>query len=114
MEKNNSLIEAIKGAFRFIVNIVRKVIQGIFQFARQVVDWFRSLTLDREKHTPFIADAEKFKEMLKTAPVKEVGIFEGVYDEEADEIVANRYLEADELDQKTKEVLGNEPLVVLC
>lgn len=109
----SSLIEAIKGAFRFLVNIVRKVIQGIFQFAKQVVGWFRSLTLDREKHTPFIADAQEFKEMLKTAPKKDVGIFEGVYDEEADEIVANRYIEADKLDQKTKEVLGNEPLVVL-
>lgn len=51
--------------------------------------------------------------MLKTAPRKDVGIFEGVYNEEADEITVSRYLEADEVDQKTKEVLGNEPLVVL-
>ena len=42
-----------------------------------------------------------------------MGIFEGVYDEEADEITANRYLDADEVDQKTKDVLGNESLVVL-
>lgn len=51
--------------------------------------------------------------MLKTAPEKKVGIFEGVYNEEKDEITAHRYLDADELDQKTKDVLENEPLVVL-
>lgn len=47
--------------------------------------------------------------MLKTAPQKKIGLFEGVYDEEKDEIVANMYLDADELDKKTKEVLGNDP-----
>lgn len=109
----NSLVAAIKAAFRWLTNIVRKVIRGILKFATEVVNWFKSLSLDKDKHTPFIADAEQFKDMLKTAPKKDVGIFEGVYDEEADEIVANRYLEADEVDQKTKEVLGNEPLVVL-
>ena len=51
--------------------------------------------------------------MLKTAPKKNVGIFEGVYNEETDEITANRYLDADRLDAKTKEVLEREPLVVL-
>ena len=61
----------------------------------------------------FIADESEFKEMLKTAPKKNVGIFEGVYNEETDEITANRYLDADRLDAKTKEVLEREPLVVL-
>lgn len=109
----NSIVELIKAAFRFIANIVRKVIRGILNFAREVVGWFRSLTLDKDKDTPFIANAEQFKEMLKTAPTKKVGIFEGVYNEESDEITYNRYLDADEIDNKTKEVLGNEPLVVL-
>lgn len=109
----NSLVAAIKAAFRWLKNIVRKVIHGILNFATEVVNWFKSLFLDKNKHTPFIADAEQFKDMLKTAPTRNVGIFEGVYDEEADEIIANRYLEADKVDQKTKEVLGNESLVVL-
>lgn len=51
--------------------------------------------------------------MLKTAPKKDVGIFEGVYNEEEDEIVSHRYLDADSLDARTKEILGKEPLVVL-
>lgn len=109
----SGIVELIKAACRFIANIVRKVIRGILNFAREVVGWFRSLTLDKEKDTPFIADATKFKEMLKTAPTKNVGIFEGVYNEDTDEITNNRYLEADEVDDRTKNVLGNEELVVL-
>ena len=109
----SSLVAAIKAAFRWLTNIVRKVIHGILSFAREVVNWFKSLSLDPQKDSPFIADAEQFKDMLKTAPRKDVGIFEGVYNEEADEITVSRYLEANEVDQKTKEVLGNEPLVVL-
>lgn len=108
-----SIIDAIKAAFRYIVNFVRKVIHGILNFAREVVDWFRTLRLDPQEDTPFIADASKFKEMLKTAPKKDVGIFEGVYNEEEDEIVSCRYLDADDLDQKTKDTLGDESLVVL-
>lgn len=109
----DSIIAAIKAAFRYIVNLVRKVIDGILNFATQVVGWLKSLFLNPQKDTPFIADANEFKDMLKTAPRKNVGIFTGVYNEETDEITANRYLEADEVDEKTKEVLGKEPLVVL-
>lgn len=108
-----SIINAIKAAFRYIVNLVRKVIHGVLDFFREVVVWFKSLNLNPQEDTPFIADASEFKEMLKTAPKKNVGIFEGVYNEETDEITANRYLDADSLDAKTKEVLERDPLVVL-
>ena len=108
-----SIIDAIKAAFRYVVNLVRKVVHGILNFVKEVVDWFKSLSLNPQVDTPFIADAKEFKEMLKTAPKKKVGIFEGVYNEETDEIISNRYLDADEVDQKTKDVLAGESLVVL-
>ena len=78
-----SIINAIKAAFRFIVNLVRKVIHGVLDFFREVVAWFKSLFLNPQEDTPFIADASEFKEMLKTAPKKNVGIFEGVYGSES-------------------------------
>lgn len=110
----SSVIEAIKGAFRFIRNLVKYIIRGILNFATHVVGWFRKIyNLDQEVDTPFIADAEQFKDMLKTAPTKNVGIFQGVYNEEEDEITHHQYLEADAVDAKTREVLGNEDLVVL-
>lgn len=108
------IIDAIKACFRFIRNLVRYVVQGVLNFVRDIVGWFRKIyDLDQEKDTPFIADASQFKDMLKTAPVKKVGIFEGVYDEEQDEIREHRYVDADSVDSKTRSVLGNDSLVVL-
>lgn len=107
------IINAIKAAFAFIRKVIRVIVSGILNFAAHIVGWFKSLNLEKEKDIPFIADPEKFKEILKTAPVKNVGIFEGVYDEQNDEIVSNRLIDADELDDKTLQVLGDDSLVVL-
>lgn len=109
----DSLINAIKGAFRYIVNLVRRVINGVLNFVKVVVNWFRRLNLDPRKDTPFVADAKEFKDLLKTAPKKDVGIFEGVYNEDKDEITAHQYVDADSVDQQTKDVMGNDSLVVL-
>ena len=70
---NYNIIEAIKGAFRYLVNLVRRVIDGVLNFVKEVVNWFRRLNLNPQKDTPFVADAKKFKELLKTAPRKKVG-----------------------------------------
>lgn len=108
------IIDAIKAAFRFIRNLVRYVVRGVLNFVSHIVNWFKKIYyLDEERHVPFIADAEQFKEMLHAAPTKKVGIFEGVYDEVTEEIVEHRMLDADEVDAKTKQTLGNETLVVL-
>lgn len=40
-----SIINAIKAAFRYIVNLVRKVIHGVLDFFKEVVTWFKSLSL---------------------------------------------------------------------
>lgn len=89
-----------------------KIIEGSVNFM-EVVNYFKSLKLDKEKHIPFLAKAEVFKEILKFEPKKQVALFIGVFDEEATEIIHSQIIEADELDAKTREVLGNEDLVVL-
>lgn len=109
-----NIVDLIKGAIRWIKNLVKRIINGIFSFAQHCVQWFKKQRLDKNKHVPFVADASKFKDMLKTAPVKNVGIFQGVFDEETDEIISNQFIEADALDAKTRSVLGNEELVVLA
>lgn len=107
--------QGLKEFFTACVNLVTKIIKGIFEFSKEILGYFQALVLDRRKHTPFIADANdpRFKEMLRNAPVKNVGIFEGVYNEETEQIENTRMVEADELDKKTKDILGKEPLVVL-
>lgn len=95
------------------INFIIDVIDGIFNFFDNVVGWFREQFLVPERHTPFIGNEEAIKGMLKTAPKKDVGIFRGVYDNQTDEITELEVVEADSLDAKTIEVLGNDPLVVL-
>ena len=107
------LIDLIKGAINFIKNLVKKIITGIFKFIAHCVNWFKSLSLDKNKDVPFIANPEQFKEMLRNAPVKKVGIFEGVFDEELNEITYNQNVEADALDEQTLKTLGQEAIVVL-
>lgn len=106
-----------------VVDFICVVINGILNFFKEVRDWFRKKHLKRGTHTPFLGDKRKLKEMLDNAPERHVGgifdnenkegIIEGVYDQELDEVTDIRVVEADELDAQTKEVLGNDALVVL-
>lgn len=105
----DGICDFIEGVVDFFID----VIDGILNFFDNVVSWFKNKFLNPQRHTPFIGDENKIKQMLKTAPKKNVGIFEGVYDNQTDEIIDLKVVEADQLDSKTKEVLGNEPLVIL-
>lgn len=91
----------------------RKTIEGTLNFA-DVVGWFKQIEgLDQQKDVPFIADAARFEDALKIGPIKNRALFMGVYDEKKDEITHNLCIECNDFDAKTKEVLGDEALVVL-
>lgn len=119
----SDLKSAIISALRWIKEFFRKVINGILDFARDLVAWYHRRVLKKGKDIPFLLKGDSFKELIKNAPVKDVGIFSkeqknvsvmsGIYNEEIDEITDNQIIEADSLDAKTREVLGNEELVVL-
>ena len=109
------IISWIKNAISRLVDFVIKFIDGILDFAKHVVSYFKNLNLDKDKQTPFIANANtsEFKQMLNRAPRKNVGIFQGVYNEETDEIEHAEYIDADNIDSKTRNTLGGESLAVL-
>ena len=95
-----------------IKQVDRRKVNGILVF-EDIVGWFKTIdNLDKEVDTPFIADANKFKDVLGPSSSK-IPIVIGVYNEKEDEITHHLLLEADEIDDKTREVLGSEPLVVL-
>ncbi|MBR6962557.1 MAG: hypothetical protein IKH86_02900 [Prevotella sp.] len=108
---------ALQKLFDKIKQIVVTIIKGVLQFLRDVVNWFKKLRLNPEEQTPFIVESERLREMIHNAPVVDVGIFEGVYNEETDEIEHYREISAESLDQKTRSVLANandeNPIVVL-
>lgn len=96
-----------------IKDLNRKEISGTLNF-NDVVSWFKNIPdLNQNVDIPFIAKAEDFKEMLGTLPSKPFGVFIGVYNEASESITHHLYIDADELDEQTKEVMGKESLVVL-
>ena len=110
----SSIWNFLKKAAAAFWNAVKRLWRAVVNFIANVVGYFKSLVLDRKKHKPFVADMSRMKAEIRNAPVKDCGIFEGVYNEETDELEHCQIIEAERLDDKTKEVLGNDPLVVLC
>lgn len=116
------IIDLIKQAFAWLKNIAQYIIRGILSFARHIVDRFKSLNLNPQKDIPFVLNGNKqeFKKMLREARVIDEGIFStntqivsGVYDQSTDEITHAEILGADGLDQKTKDTLGDDSIIVL-
>ena len=109
----NVIMDALRNFFTALKKFVQKIIQGIISFVKEIVNYFKTLNLVQNRDIPFIANTEQLKEMIKNAPVKNVGIFEATYNQQTEEIENARYLAADEIDEQTQEVLGKEQLVVL-
>ena len=109
----DTIFDAVVNFINFVRGVIKTIITKILNFMQHVVNYFRGLMLAPKKDVPFVAQGEEFKQMIKDAPVKNCGIFEAVYNEETDEIEHAEYIAADQLDAKTREILGNEKLVVL-
>ncbi|MGM9816408.1 MAG: hypothetical protein ACI304_05050 [Lepagella sp.] len=107
------IYDALEALFEWVKDIARKVINGVLSFFHHVVDYFKGLRLRKGRDIPFIADKEMLADMIHQAPVKDVGIFEATYNEDTNEIENYRLLEADELDERTEDLLEDEKLVVL-
>lgn len=107
------ICDAIGDLFDFIGEIVSWIIDGLLSLAEHVVGYFKGLRLRKGRDIPFIANENKMRDLIHQAPQKSVGIFEGTYNEDTNEIENYRSLEADALDPQMKSVLGNEKLVVL-
>lgn len=114
-----SIVNAFKSFFERVVNWVKKIINGILRFKDDVINYFKGLSLRQGKDIITVYDTKKIREMILNAPVHDFGIYkkeslvEATYNLDTDELENVRELQADELDEQTKQVLGNEPLVVL-
>lgn len=109
------IIEKLKQLWNKIKNFFKRVINGVLNLARDIVGWFEKRRLKQGKHIPIVGNAHTgvIKQMIKTAPVKNAGIFQATYDTEEDEITNAELIEADSLDNNTRELLGSEEIVVL-
>lgn len=109
----SAIWEFLKGASHAFWNAVKRLVAAIVNFFTHVLKYFKGLFLQQHRHKPFIADLSKLKAEIKDAPVKNCGIFQGVYDEQTDDIIHTQVVEASSLDAETRNILGNDKLVVL-
>ena len=95
------------------VTVIAAITVVIVEFGPHIYAWLKKRMNNMEVQHAFVG----FKDKLQNAPVRNVGlkssILEGIYDESTDSITDAREIKYKDLDKKTKEVLGNEPLVVL-
>jgi len=107
------IFDQLEVFFDFIGEIIAFVFDGIITLYEHVTSYFRGLKLRKGRDIPFIADEQKLADLIHNAPVKDCGIFEATFNENTQEIENYRLLEADELDDSLRAVLGDEKLVVL-
>ncbi len=109
------IFDALDSFFEFVGEIISWIIDGIISLFEHIVDYFKGLNLRKNRDIPFIANEnhEKIRQLIKQAPQKNVGIFEATYNEDTDEIENYRIIEADGLGDDVRNLLQDEPLVVL-
>lgn len=107
------ICDAIDDLFSSIGGVISWIINGIMSMWEHVVGYFRGLNLRQGRDIPFVADQNKLADLIHSAPQKNVGIFEGTFNEYTNEIENYRSVEADEMDADMKRLIGREKLVVL-
>ena len=109
--------DAVKRLFNGFVRVIKRIIVGILNFAKDVVRWFKNFNLDPRRQTPFVINAKNLKDIIADAPVVNCGIFAGVYDNESETITESEIIEADKLDSEARDILSSadakDGLVVL-
>lgn len=100
------------------VKIEEETIDNELRFD-DIYSYFKIQSLQKEKHIPFIAsgECERINSMLHLSHSIEkkgyISVFIGVYNEQNDTLVNAKLIYAKSIDEKTKNILGTNELVVL-
>lgn len=100
--------------------VPRKAVVGVLPF-NDIVGWFQTQTEIKDSDTLILANAHALnhqvqgkKIILDLKPTEgKSSLLLGVYEESTNTFKHSILIEADALDEKTKEVLGDDSLVVL-
>lgn len=112
-----SLSNLMKTAFQKIYEIfITIIIQAVVDFFTNVIEYFISLDLSKELHTAFVMSTEKTaKNPFSSLIADELsgkGIIEGVYNKATDSIDSLRYIGGEGVDEKTENIIKDNPVVV--
>lgn len=108
----NTIVSFVKKIFNWIK---RKILNGILNFFDNILSFFIGGYLKRGRDIPFVADANSdiMREAFGSGSTKNVGIFQGVFNDETNEITKCEYIEADNMDNQARNLISDKSLVVL-
>lgn len=105
-------------AFQKIYEIfITVIIDAVVDFFSNVVEYFRSLNLKEELHTAFIMSTRKTSKnpfsSLISDELSGKGVLEGVYNKATGNIDSLRYIGGEGVDEKTENIINDNPIVIL-
>ncbi len=109
---------ACKKIIKAVVSFVHDLVDGLFEILENIFGDNMPQSVDQSPVKPFVANMD---ELIKNAPVKDYNLFQqkknnylkGVYDTRTCEIKSPTYVAGDSVDQRTKDEMGDEPIIVI-
>lgn len=107
-----------KRIIKAVISFVHDLLDGLFEILEDIFGDDMPPTVNDSPVKPFIANMD---ELMKNAPVKDLNLFKqknknymkGVYDTRTHEIKSPTYVAGDSVDQRTKDEMGGEPIIII-
>lgn len=114
----DAILQLFQKALQYLYEIlVTVILETLVNFLNDVVDYFKSLGMKREKQFGFLmkTDATQKNPISSIIPeeLRGKGIIEGVYDKEKDQIDSIRYIGGNGVDEGIEDFMKDDPIVIL-
>lgn len=100
------------------ISFVHDILDGLFDILEEIFDGDVPDSVEQSPVKPFLGDMNK---LIEGAPVSNQGLFQqkkknylkGFFDTRTGEILNPTYVAGDQVDQKTKDIMNGEPIVII-
>ena len=107
-----------KRIIKATISFVHDILDGLFDILEEIFDGDVPDSVGESPVKPFVADMDK---LIDGAPISDQGLFKqkkknltkGFYDTRTGEILNPTYIAGDQVDQKTKDIMNEEPIVII-
>lgn len=109
---------ACKRIIKAVVSFVHDLLDGLFDILEEIFGNNMPSSVRDSPAKPFIADMDR---LVENAPVSDQGLFKqknknfmkGVYDTRTHQIIKPTYVAGDKVDNRTKDEMGDEPIIII-
>lgn len=107
-----------KRIIKATISFVHDILDGLFEILEEIFDGDVPDSVGESPVKPFVGNMD---ELIVNAPVSNQGLFQqkkknylkGFYDTRTGEILNPTYIAGDQVDQKTKDIMNGEPIVII-